>query len=197
LRPSGPFGRELLKGVELGEIAGDGMEMRIATMQLATAFQFYATVQAYRNIFTSNDWDALTHVTLSIKTSYPPLAATGVFLPIEAEKSFDPDAPSLLVFNIFPQDDSLLLFFTWHTENDAEMHAAIDSIVDAIGDYQLYLLSKFILKYTETFLLRPSAYASFTEDQIFAIQKYFAANALHERDEWEDKQLFLFGPVAA
>lgn len=185
-----------LKGVELGEFVEDGMEMMNATMQLASAFQFYTTVQAYRSIFTSKDWDALKHVTLSIKTPYPPLAATGVFLPIEVEDEFDPDSPSLLVFNIIPQADELLLFFTWHTENDAAMHAAIDPIAEATDDHQLYLLSKFILKYTETFVLRPSTYASFSEDQIFAMQKYFAANALHERDEWNDKQLFLFGPVS-
>lgn len=186
-----------MKGVQLGEFPRDGREMQIATTQLATAFQFYATVQAYHSIFTARRWSALKHVTLAIQASYPPLAATGVFLPIEAEATFDPDTPSMLVFNAFPQDGNLLLFFTWHTENDDVMHTAINPIVESVRDHQLYLLSKFILKYTETFVLRPSTYESFTEDQIFTMQKYFVANANHQREEWDDKRLFLFARVPA
>lgn len=186
-----------MKGVELGAFSRDGHEMQIATMQFATAFQFYATVQAYHSIFRSRRWSALKHVTLAIQSSYPPLAATGVFLPVEAEATFDPDTPSMLVFNAFPQDGNLLLFFTWHTEHDDVMHAAINPLVDSAGEHQLYLLSKFILKYTETFVLRPSTYDSFTDEQIFAIQKYFVANANNQREEWDDKRLFLFARVHA
>ena len=186
-----------MKGVELGEFSRDGREMQIATEHFASAFQFYAQVQVYHSIFTAQKWTALRHVTRAIKTSYPPLAATGVFLPIEAEATFDPDAPSFLVFNVFPQEDELLLFFTWDTDNDSVMHAAIDPIVEAAGEHQLYLLSKFILKYTETFVLRPSTYDSFTKEQVFAMQRYFAANACNHRNEWDDKQLFLFARVPA
>jgi hypothetical protein len=84
--------------------------------------------------------------------------------------------------------------FAWLPEADAVMRRATEAIATATGDHQLYLLSKFILKYTETFTLKPSVHETFTKPQLEAITDYFLANSVGNRAEWDDPKLYLFGP---
>lgn len=185
------------KGVELGVLPEDGEAMFAATMQLLGAFQFYPVVKHFHNLFATQSFERLNHVTLKLSAPHYGVAATGVFLPVEAEHKYDPDDPQLLVFNLFPMRDYLYVQFSWRPEADQAMRAAVAPIVAATGDYQLYLLSKFILKYTETFVLAPSLHESFSEQKIWTIQKYFLANANGDRHEWDDPSLYLFSKHSA
>src|SRR5690606_33961541 len=121
-----------------------------------------------------------------------------VCLPAQATPMLRADKNSLpfLVFSIFPQGGSLYVQFSWLPQAESVMRRSIDGIVTAFGDHQLYLLSKFILKYTETFTLRPSVHASFTEQQVEEMRRYFVANSTGERAERDDPKLYLFGPVS-
>lgn len=74
------------------------------------------------------------------------------------------------------------------------MRRATEAIATATGDHQLYPLSKFILKYTETFTLKPSVHEMFTKPQVEAITDHFLANSVGNRAEWDDPKLSLFGP---
>jgi hypothetical protein len=110
--------------------------------------------------------------------------------------SADKNSLPFLVFSAFPQGSLLYVQFSWLPPAEAVMRQSIEGIVTAYGDHQLYLLSKFILKYTETFTLRPSVYASFSKQQIEEMTRYFVANAMGGRAEWDDPKLYLFGPVS-
>jgi hypothetical protein len=108
----------------------------------------------------------------------------------------DNNSLPFLVFSMFPQGHSLYVQFSWLPPVEVVMRESIDGIVTARGNHQLYLLSKFILKYTETFTLRPSVYGSFTKQQVEEMTRYFVANSTGGRDEWDDPKLYLFGPVS-
>jgi hypothetical protein len=158
----------------------------------------FGVAQCFHQIYTTKDWGSLPSVTLHIPTSSPTLAASGVCLPIEAIPILRADNNSLpfLVFSLFPQGHSLYVQFSWLPPVEVVMRESIDGIVTARGNHQLYLLSKFILKYTETFTLRPSVYASFTKQQVEEMTRYFVANSTGGRDEWDDPKLYLFGTVS-
>ena len=180
-------------GVEFGQFPKDGPEMRLATERVLAAMQMAEFSQSFHQAYITTAWDAISHLALCISTPSPAVAASGVCLPTEAQTLKRKDQP-LLVFSIFPQKDSLYVQFSWHPEADAVMRAVTTDIVSASGERQLYLLSKFILKYTETFTLKPSIYESFSKPQVGEIMRYFLANAVG-REEWDDPRLYLFGPV--
>jgi hypothetical protein len=186
------------KGVELGHFPEDGPEMLLATTKIIGGMQMFGVAQCFHQIYTTKDWGSLPSVTLHIPTSSPTLAASGVCLPIEAIPILRADNNSLpfLVFSLFPQGHSLYVQFSWLPPVEVVMRESIDGIVTARGNHQLYLLSKFILKYTETFTLRPSVYASFTKQQVEEMTRYFVANSTGGRDEWDDPKLYLFGTVS-
>jgi hypothetical protein len=188
----------LQKGVELGHFAEDGPEARLAATKFIAGMQMFGVAQCFHHIYTTKGWDSLPSATLQIPTPSPTLAASGVCLPVEAIPMLRANKKSLpfLVFSIFPQGHSLYVQFSWLPPAEAVMRRSIDGIVTACGDHQFYLLSKFILKYTETFTLRPSVYASFTKQQVEEMTRYFVANGTGERAEWDDPKLYLFGPVS-
>lgn len=183
----------LRKGVELGHLFEDGPEMEITTEYVIAGIMMMEFAQCFHQIYVARAWDALTSETLRIPAP-PVLAASGVFLPVEAQGIKRSDRP-FLIFSTFPQSGSLYVQFSWLPEADAVMRSVIKDIVVASGERQLYLLSKFILKYTETFTLKPSVHESFTKQQVDAIKNYFLANAAGVRAEWDDPKLCLFGPV--
>jgi hypothetical protein len=183
------------KGVELGQFPEDGPEMMMATSHIIGAIQLYEFVECFHDVYRAGNWGRLQSSTLTIPA--PALAASGVVLPIEAAVTNPKRADRpYLVFSMFPQQGSLYVQFSWLPEADAVMRSAISGIVSATGERQLYLLSKFILKYTETFTLKPSVYESFTERQKEEITRYFLANAAGARNEWDDASLYLFGTVS-
>jgi len=180
------------KGVELGALPEDGAAMMAATMQLLGAIKFYPFVKFFHHHFAARRFSDIRHQVLSLNAPNKAVAATGVFLPVEAESQYDPDDPQLLVFNLFPTQSGVHVQFSWRATDDVLMRRVISPIATATGEFQMYLLSKFILKYTETFALSPSLHASFEDARIEAIHKYFLANACGERAEWDDPLLYLF-----
>jgi hypothetical protein len=182
------------KGVELGHFSEVGPEMTLATVHAIAAMQMFEFSQCFHQAYKTTAWDSIVHVTLCIPTLSPALAASGVCLPVEAQTLKRKNRP-FLVFSIFPQNNSHFVQFSWLPEVDVVMRLVTKDIITASGDRQLHLLSKFILKYTETFTLKPSVYESFSRPQVDQITKYFLANAAGGRKDWDDPKLYLFGPL--
>jgi hypothetical protein len=182
------------KGVELGQLAEDGPEMMLATTQIIASMYMFEFAQCFHQAYVAGAWDQVRYETLMVPTPAPAIAASGVCLPTEAGPAPKRQDRPFLAFSIFPQNGQLFVEFAWLPEADAIMRRATKDIVAATEDHQLYLLSKFILKYTETFTLKPSVYETFTKPQAGAITEYFLANAAGNRAEWDDPRLYLFGP---
>jgi hypothetical protein len=168
-----------------------GLHAALAVGQMMQMFEFS---QCFHQAYKTTAWDSIVHVTLCIPTLSPALAASGVCLPVEAQTLKRKNRP-FLVFSIFPQNNSHFVQFSWLPEVDVVMRLVTKDIITASGDRQLHLLSKFILKYTETFTLKPSVYESFSRPQVDQITKYFLANAAGGRKDWDDPKLYLFGPL--
>ncbi len=186
----------LQKGVEFGHLSKDGPEAVMAAERFVAGMKMALFAQWFHRFYLASDWGQLRHVTLSIPMPSQAVAASGVVIPAEAQSMLNQEVWPLLIFSIFPLSASLYVQFSWLPEADGVMRSATNGIVAASGEHQLYLLSKFILKYTETFALKPSVHASFTKQQVDAIKNYFLANAAGVRAEWDDPKLYLFGPVS-
>lgn len=182
------------KGVELGEFAEDGQEMHVATTQIIAAMYMAEVAMRFHQVYVAGAWNHVQYATLMVPTAVPAIAASGVCMPTEAGPAPNRSDRPFLAFSIFPQNGQLFVEFAWLPEADAIMGRATEAILSATGDQQLYLLSKFVLKYTETFTLKPSVYETFTAPQVEAITRYFLANAAGNRDEWDDPKLYLFEP---
>lgn len=181
------------KGVELKQFAEDGPEMLVATGQIIGSMYMFEFAQPFHMAYVAGAWDQVRYETLMVPTP-PAVAASGVCMPTEAGPEPKREDRPFLAFNIFPQNGQLFVEFAWLPEADAMMRRATEAIATATGDHQLYLLSKFILKYTETFTLKPSVHETFTKPQVEAITDYFLANSVGNRAEWDDPKLYLFGP---
>jgi len=181
------------KGVELKQFAEDGPEMLSATSQIIGSMYMFEFAQPFHKAYIAGAWDQVKYETLMVPTP-PAVAASGVCMPTEVGPVPKRDDRPFLAFSIFPQNDQLFVEFAWLPEADAIMRRATEAIATATGDHQLYLLSKFILKYTETFTLKPSVQETFTKPQVEAITDYFLANSVGNRTEWDDPKLYLFGP---
>jgi hypothetical protein len=182
------------KGVELGHLAEDGPEMMLATTQIIAAMYMIEFADCFHKAYVAGAWDQVIYETLMVPTPAPVIAASGVCLPTEAGAAPKRQDRPFLAFSIFPQNGQLFVEFAWLPEADAIMRRATKDILAAAEDSQLYLLSKFILKYTETFTLKPSVYETFTKPQVGAIAEYFLANAAGNRANLDDPKLYLFGP---
>lgn len=183
------------KGVELGHLAEDGPEMLLATSQIIVAMYIAKFAQGFHQAYVEGAWDQVMYETLMVPIAAPAIAASGVCLPAEAGPAPKWADRPFLAFSFFPQNSQLFVEFAWLPEADAIMRRVTEAIIAATGDHQLYLLSKFVLKYTETFTLKPSVYETFTKLQVEAITRYFLANAGGARTEWDDPKLFLFGAI--
>jgi hypothetical protein len=181
------------KGVERGQFAKDGPEMMLATTQFIAATYMFEFAQCFHQAYVTAAWDQVSYETLMVPAPAPVIAASGVCLPTEAGLAPKRQDRPFMAFSMFPQNGQLFVEFAWLPEADAVMRRATKNIVATAENQQLYLLSKFILKYTETFTLRPSLYETFTQPQVAAMTEYFLANAAGNRAEWDDPKLYLFG----
>lgn len=180
------------KGLNLGEFASDGHQMIEATQQLHQPFQFYKTVCQFHDAYVSRNWSAIKTNSISIETQKPSIAASGVFMPLEVEPFFDPENPSLMIFNLIPQKQKLIAIGSWLKTSHPTIDLAFAPILTSTNKQKLYILSKFILKYIENFVISPSLYDSYSKNQLHEIQRYYAANSNGIRNEWDNDKLNLF-----
>ena len=62
----------------------------------------------------------------------------------------------------------------------------------ASGDYRRYLLSKLVLRNCDNFVIKPSYFATFSEDKKKTITRFFGDTVFSDEPTFEHPHLYLF-----
>ena len=171
--------------VAIAEQPKDDPKTMVALAQSQAFFQHNIApienlAQHYHDIYRRDLWDILRYKTITINTDSPFVAAGGVFSA----------GGNLATFIVLPRRNELSIVFASFENLDA--FGPIVDIERNGSDFQLYLVSKFILQYTELFVIKPSVFETFTDSQVSKITNFYRLNAFNQKTDSNDPHLTLF-----
>ncbi len=162
-----------------------------ATMAIANGYDLYKYKNLYDNIYNSNSFTEVKHDYICIKKSCP-LAVSSLFNPINSSDQNNRPDPKFIVLNVFPHNKNTIVLLSYLSNHQKELRAYANEIINASGEYQLYLLSKTILRYCENFVISPEHFESFSSQKIDDLKKFYWETA--KRIDYDDnnENLMLF-----
>ena len=135
-----------------------------ATMAIANAYDLYKYKQIYDNIYNSNSFTKIEHECIRIERNCP-LAVSSLFDPIKSIIWLKIPEPKFIVLNVFPQKKDTIILLSYLGDHQKDLRPYADEIINASGEYQIYLLSKTILRYCENFVISPDHFNLFSEQK--------------------------------
>jgi hypothetical protein len=181
------------KGVEKGifpnEPCPPGM---LAVEHMIAACLVDEVKQRFDEALLNANWGRIRHEVIEL-TRGRSLAVNSMFsTDIYSEAT---DAAAYVILNVFPYHDKTMVVFSFLEENGREAQEAFGYLCDMMGCYQQYELSKLILRKCGNFVLAPTLYDAFSEQQKETIRYYFERNTCGHFYDVQDRNLFLFHPV--
>jgi hypothetical protein len=164
----------------------------LAVEQMINAYLVEETKRHFDAAYLSKRWSALRHSVLSLKTQ--PCLAVSSMLSTDI-LSTHVDGPAYVALNVFPHDDHTVAVFSCLAQDSGLMAERFSALFAASGQYQLYELSKLILRRCENLVIAPRHYESFSSRQRQAIEEYFRKNTGGHEFKAENPEIFLFGAV--
>jgi len=120
------------------------------------------------------------------------LAVSSLFDPIESISGQKRLEPKFIVLNVFPQQQDTIILLSYLRDHQEDLRPYANEIINASGEYQLYLLSKTILRYCENFVISPEHFKGFSQQKIDAIKNFYLATVRQIDLDHNDKNLMLF-----
>jgi hypothetical protein len=182
------------KGVEVGRVDPSQVDeaMMKATIPMMEAYSFYRYKYTYDVAYVKKQYNILTNHVIEVEYPHTVLAVSAIYdLFDNMRKLEDRLDPKCICLNVFPQDDKLIIVYSYIKEHDRFFKNHVAELENARGEYKLYLLSKRILMFSENFVLKPDHVNRWTEHKKNAIKAYFSKNTATKID-YDDKDLFLF-----
>ena len=142
-----------------------------------SAFLVEDVKERYDEAYRSENWDRLAHHVIGLDVG-PVLAASSLFSTDRWTESTD--APAFVALNVIPTETYTLAIFSYLYEQGAQSEA-FDRICASSGDFQMYELSKLLLRKCENFVLSPQHYRCFGTEQREMIREYFETKHLWTR----------------
>jgi hypothetical protein len=93
---------------------------------------------------------------------------------------------------VFPQKIDTIILLSYMEDHQEDLRPYANEIINASGEYQLYLLSKTILRYCENFVISPQHFNLFPQQKIDAIKNFFLATVRQIDLDHNDQNLMLF-----
>jgi hypothetical protein len=162
-----------------------------ATMAIANAIDLYKYKYVYDHIYNSNSFTKIEHECIRIERNCP-LAVSSPFDPIKSIISLKRPEPKFIVLNVFPQKKDTIILLSYLRDHQKDLRPYANEIINASGEYQLYLLSKTILRYCENFVISPQHFNLFSQQKIDAIKKFYLATVTQLDLDQNDENLMLF-----
>lgn len=162
-----------------------------ATMAIANAYDLYKYKQIYDNIYNSNSFTKIEHECIRIERNCP-LAVSSLFDPIKSIIWLKIPEPKFIVLNVFPQKKDTIILLSYLGDHQKDLRPYADEIINASGEYQIYLLSKTILRYCENFVISPDHFNLFSQQKIDAIKNFYLATVTQIDIDHNDENLMLF-----
>jgi hypothetical protein len=182
------------KFVELGKCDPNNLKeprMLDATEKIINASEGYKYKQVYDNIYNSNSFTEIEHECIRIETNCP-LAVSSLFDPIKSIIGRKRLEPKFIVLNVFPQNQYTIILLSYLRDHQEDLRPYANEILNASGEYQLYLLSKTILRYCENFVISPEHFKGFSQQKIDAIKNFYLATVRQIDLDHNDQNLMLF-----
>lgn len=165
----------------------------LAVEQMVNAYLVEETKRYFDAIYLSKRWSALHHSVLVLKTQ-PCLAVSSMFsMDIHSTHL---SGPAYVALNVFPCDEYTVAVFSCLKQDSGPMAERFGELFAASGQYQLYELSKLILRRCENLVIAPRHYESFSARQRQTIEEYFRKNTSGHEFNVEDPEIFLFGAIS-
>ncbi|MGB3263628.1 MAG: hypothetical protein WBA89_06685 [Microcoleus sp.] len=164
---------------------------KAATRPIINAINWYQYKQNYDNIYNSNSFTEIEHECIRIERNCP-LAVSSLFDPIKSIIGVEIPEQKFIVFNVFPQKKDTIILLSYLGDHQKDLRPYADEIINASGEYQLYLLSKTILRYCENFVISPDHFNLFSQQKIDAIKNFYLATVTQIDIDHNDKNLMLF-----
>lgn len=162
-----------------------------ATRPIINAINWYQYKQNYDNIYNSNSFTEIEHECIRIERNCP-LAVSSLFDPIKSIIGMEIPEQKFIVLNVFPQKKDTIILLSYLGDHQKNLRPYADKIINASGEYQLYLLSKTILRYCENFVISPDHFNLFSQQKIDAIKNFYLATLIQIDLDHNDENLMLF-----
>lgn len=182
------------KSVELGKCDPNNLKEPImldATEKIINAYEGYKYKQVYDNIYNSNSFTKIEHKCIRIERNCP-LAVSSLFNPINSIFPAEEAEQKFIVLNVFPQNKYTIILLSYMGDHQEDLRPYANEIINASGEYQLYLLSKTILRYCENFVISPEHFKGFSQQKIDAIKNFYLATVTQIDLDHDDQNLMLF-----
>lgn len=183
-----------LQGAEAGlfprdEPSAPGMA---AIEQMMAGYLVHQIKERYDEAFMTSQWSRTRHTTLHLDT--PPGVAVNAFFTTDLW-SEETDTPAMVSLNILPYRGKTLAVFSSLLEHAKQVETAFDRIISSSGTFQLYELSKLVLKKCENIVLAPALYDTFSRRQKEHITTFFERTIAGQSYEADDPQIFIFAAI--
>lgn len=165
---------------------------KIVITKLAESYSFYRFKHYFDCIYKQKDYEQIKHEVIEIKHKNSIIAVSSIYSPLNYLSTLETRLfPPIIVLNVFPQESSTFVLFSYFKEHTTKIGHYIDVITAAKSGYKNYLISKVILSNCENFILSPAHYETFDENKKTAIKEFFVKTILSD-DKSDDPKLCLF-----
>lgn len=164
--------------------------MVMATEQIMVAYAFYEYKLLWDAAYLKKDWSSFSHKVIDLGLCRPTIAASSLFQ--TKKQSNDTDILSYIGINVFPQDGKYWVVYSYLQNDHADAISEIDRILQAVGYYQKYQISKQLLQHVENFVLAPHFYNGFSSEKTTAMQDYFTKTMLDPDYDSDSEHFYLF-----
>jgi hypothetical protein len=178
--------------VKLGLIPGDipTPDGRRALDFLINCYETYLYKREFDQIYIGRDFQELRHKTIFLKHNAPTIAANSLFT--SADNIQNPDETERIILNIFPVVQGTQVIFSYLARQEPFVKAHLSEVLRANGYHRLYLISKFVLRNCENFVIAPKYFETISDESRDAMLDYFQRTYYKDLLDYEDNRLFLF-----
>ena len=183
------------KGVEVGKFDPCNFDepMFKATMEWMNCYTFYRYKCVYDNIYINSSFAEIEHDYIQINNRSCPIAVSSLISPINNMKFLQERLePKYIVLNVFPLEEDTIILFSYRKSHRDDLSPYVNEIKNTSGDYQLYLLSKNILRYCENFVISPEHFNKFSTQKKDDIKDFYHATLTDFDYDCENLNLMLF-----
>jgi hypothetical protein len=164
-----------------------------STMEIANSYSFYRYKKLLDNMYNNNLYDEIEHDCIHIENRDCPLAVSSLISPTDNMRFIQERLePKFIIFNVFPQERNITILFSYIKSHREHLVPYLNKIKNSSGEYQLYLLSKTIMRYCENFVISPEHFNSFTSSKTDAIKAFYYATATQIDYDCDSQDLMLF-----
>ena len=163
------------------------------TMKIAESYSCYRYKFSFDVLYRKKLFDQVSHAKLSVKSDKPIIAVSSVYDVFNNMRFYqDRMDPKVIALNILPLNEYTHIIFSFRKDHEETLRPSLAPILSATGHYQLYLISKLVLRHCENFVISPGHFRTFSPEKIEAMTRYFSKNMFARKEDYDDENLYLF-----